>query len=147
MSRGKLYSNTGRGSEVHAASFLRERSMVLDSALLSRPRELRRILVHELFHFVWWKLGNPRRAGWDALLRNELAARSRGELGWSAEKLKKQAAQGEGAWRLYRCESFCDSAAWYFTGGQHSEYTLAASFRRRRQTWFAGLLKAGPLSI
>lgn len=142
-----MYSNTGRGAEVHAASFLRERSMVLDSALLARPRELRRILVHELFHFVWWKLGNPARAGWDALLRKEVAARARGELGWSAEKLKQRSARSEGSWRLYRAESFCDTAAWYFTGGRHSEYTLGAGFRQRRQAWFVAMLKAGPLSI
>lgn len=147
VSRGQLYSNSSRGSEVHAASFLAQRSTVFDSALLARPRELRRIAVHELFHFAWWRLGNPLRREWDELLGRELSGRARGELGWSAEMIKKRLPGTAAVRRLYRCESFCDTAAWYFTGGRHSEYTLAPRFRRRRKEWFDTLLAAGPLSI
>src|SRR5687767_14244271 len=49
--RRQLLSNCGVGHEVHAGSFLRERSIVIDSAL--RGPELTRILLHELFHFAW----------------------------------------------------------------------------------------------
>jgi len=36
--------------------------MVLDSELLSSPGELARILIHELYHFVWWRLDNATRS-------------------------------------------------------------------------------------
>src|SRR5438477_4297266 len=84
--RGKLLSGkAGRGTEVHAGSFLRQRRIVLDAALRSRPGELRRILTHELFHFVWLRLGNPRRRSYEELVARELTGRVKGELGWSAE--------------------------------------------------------------
>ncbi len=126
--------------------------MTLDSDLIDRPRELRRILVHEVFHFVWWRLGNPRRDDWDLLLRRELQEGARGELGYSAEVLKagvlpKDWKRLSFRWRQYRCESFCDTAAWYFRRGLHGEYTLAPRFRRRREAWFENLLDGGPLSI
>src|SRR6202171_1858472 len=70
---GKLVSRDGgRGREVHAGSFLRERRIVLDSALRNHPRELKRILTHELFHFAWLRLGNPKRREWEELLRREI---------------------------------------------------------------------------
>lgn len=41
------------------------------------------------------------------------------------------------AWRRYACESFCDSAAWLFSGlRDHDEFTLAPRFRRLRARWF-----------
>lgn len=143
--RGRLLSGgAGRGREVHAGSFLRERRIVLDSALRRKPRELKRILTHELFHFVWLRLGNPRRASWEAVLRDEMAGGVRGELGWSAETLKQTLARADRErrtrrWRMYMCESFCDSAAYLFAAGgrPHEEFTLPASARRARGRWFA----------
>ena len=40
-------------------------------------------------------------------------------------------------WRDYLCESFCDTAAWIYSGvRRHPEYTLAARHRNRRAEWF-----------
>src|SRR5580692_6408755 len=109
--RGKLESGeSGRGKEVHAGSFLRQRRIVLDSALRRRPRELRRVLTHELFHFVWLRLGNPRRREWEALLRSEIERDVQGELGWSAELIKAALTRSDRVkrsrrWREYVCES------------------------------------------
>jgi hypothetical protein len=130
---------------VHAASFPRRRELVLDEALQDDEPELARILTHELFHFVWIRLGNRQRQDWETLLLKEMAARARGELGWSAE-WRKQRLSGEDwrerkrRWREYCCESFCDTAAWIYGGlGDHDEFTLAQRFRSRRRVWFAGL--------
>jgi hypothetical protein len=137
--RGKLASF---GIAVHAASFLRERLIILDRDLLWRPKELRRIFVHELFHFVWWKLGNPRRLSWEALLTAEIGRRARGELGWSAESRKarlttRDLAERTRAWREYCCESFCDTGASIFLKGRkHGECTLAARYLQARKSWF-----------
>jgi hypothetical protein len=137
--RGKL---APEGVAVHAATFLRQRHIVLDSELQRRPRELRRIFLHELFHFVWWKLGNPRRLEWETVLACEIAKRVRGELGWSAEIRKKALTDrdiGERTrkWREYCCESFCDTGASNFMGRRkHAEFTLAKSHREKRERWF-----------
>ena len=127
---------------MHAGAFLRERRIAFDAELAADPREFARIFVHELFHFVWPRLGNPRRRSYEALLCQELLDRARGELGWSAE-WRKRALQPRDPgcrtrrWREYVCESFCDTAAWVFSGVQsHPEYTLARRFRRRRRQWF-----------
>src|ERR1700704_6470319 len=86
--RGKLLSGrAGPGREVHAGSFLRQRRIVLDAALKKKPRELARILTHELFHFAWLRLGNPQRRRYEDLLQAEIRKRVRGELGWSAERM------------------------------------------------------------
>ena len=145
--KGRLHSGEGPGAEVHAASFLRRRELVLDEALRDDGPELARILTHELFHFVWIRLGNRQRQDWEAVLLKELAARARGELGWSAE-CRKQRLSGEDwrerkrRWREYCCESFCDTAAWIYGGlGDHDEFTLAERFRARRRAWFAHLPK------
>jgi hypothetical protein len=123
---------------VHAGSFLRQRRIAFDCT----PAEFPRIFVHELFHFVWLRAGNPLRQQWDALLRAELAAHARGELGWSAD-WRKQALKttdlrrGTRRWREYCCESFCDTAAWLYSGvSDHPEFTLGARFRARRGFWF-----------
>ena len=137
--RGKL---APEGTEVHAATFLRERRIVLDSELLKDPGELRRIFAHELFHFVWWKLGNPRRLAWEAVLAGEFRRRARGEMGWSSEWRKerltaKDVAGRTRAWREYCCESFCDSGASLFMGSRaHEEVTLSSRFRQTRESWF-----------
>lgn len=127
-----------RRGPVHAGSFLRQRRIAFDCTRSEFPR----IFVHELFHFVWLRAGNPLRHSYEALLDAEFAARARGELGWSAE-WRKQALETSGVrlrsrrWREYCCESFCDTAAWLYAGvARHPEFTLAARFRARRRAWF-----------
>ncbi|MFN3326541.1 MAG: hypothetical protein ACK5AZ_23845 [Bryobacteraceae bacterium] len=148
--RGKLLSGAARGEPVHAASFLRERRIVLDSSLLRQPEELSRILIHEIFHFAWVRLGNLRRHSYERLLATE---RTRGELGWSAEWRKAALKQADvrnrtRRWREYTCESFCDSAAWLFgTAGRHPEFTLEAAGRQGRRQWFEQNVGTGPLPI
>lgn len=128
---------------VHSGTFLHERRMVIDAALKRRPRELARIFVHELFHFAWVRLGNPRRRSWEGLLARELGEGAGGELGWSAEWRKDALAPHHRRartrrWREYCCESFCDTAAYLFAGaGRHAEFTLDARFRAARRRWFA----------
>lgn len=112
--------------------------MVLDSELMNKPRELARILAHELFHFVWVRLGNKKRRSYQELLRDERKQHARGELGWSAESRKSALPQHPDArWRDYICESFCDTAAWIYCGiARHPEFTLANRHRKRRAAWF-----------
>jgi hypothetical protein len=152
--RRRLYSNRKRGEPVHAASYIRKRRIVLDRELARQPAELARILVHELFHFAWVRLGNPARDSYEALVREEWRRRARGELGWSAESRKraieKRSLQGPGApeWREYICESFCDTAAFLYSGvRRHPEYTLAARHRNRRAEWFRALFRHGAIAI
>lgn len=127
---------------VHAGAFIRERRIAFDAELAADPQEFARIFVHEVFHFVWLRLGNPRRWAYEALLGEELRGRARGELGWSAEWRKRALAARDRKrrtrrWREYVCESFCDTAAWMFSGvPAHGEYTLALRFCKRRRQWF-----------
>lgn len=127
-----------RRREAYAGSFLRQRRMVFDCS----PRDFPRIFVHELFHFVWLRAGNPARLAYEALLRCEHGAGAHGELGWSAEWRKQALAAGDvrsrtPRWREYCCESFCDTAAWLYSGvRRHPEFTLAGRFRARRRAWF-----------
>jgi hypothetical protein len=126
-----------------AATSIPRRTIYLDPAVLARRGDFERILIHEVFHFVWVRLGNPARRSWERVLEAELDHGVRGELGWSAEWRKDKlgpcsARLRNPAWRRYVCESFCDSAAWMFSGlDEHDEFTLAARPRRRRQAWFA----------
>lgn len=145
--RGKLRFGGGPGQPIHAASFLRERRMVLDEDLKSDPGELARIALHEIFHFVWIRLNNAERRRWEQLLAEETAAGARGELGWSAE-MRRNALRREDLrrrtrrWREYVCESFCDSAAWAFgTLRSHSEFTLPVRFRPARRRLLRDLLR------
>lgn len=121
--------------------------------MLARRGEFERILVHELFHFVWVRLSNSVRRDWEQTLAREFLNRAAGELGWSAERRKCKLTAGEvrrrsKRWRLYACESFCDTAAWRFAAlGTHEEFTLAPAFRRIRRTWFARHIESGPLPI
>jgi hypothetical protein len=138
--RGKLVASGG--TEVHAACFLRQREIILESALRRHPRELRRIVVHELFHFAWLRLNNTSRRSYEDLISAQMAMR--GELGWSAEMRKHSLTARDWQlrtrpWREYVCESFCDTGAWLFAGvGGHGEYTLARDARLTRRTWFRG---------
>ena len=137
-----------RRGAVHAAAFLRDRRIVLDCTAAEFPR----IFIHELFHFVWLRAGNPVRHSFERLLRAELRAGCRGELGWSAEWRKRALTAADirtrsRRWREYCCESFCDTAAWLYSGvSGHPEFTLASVCRHPRRNWFADLVKRG-LSI
>jgi hypothetical protein len=144
--RPRLRIEAGDGLDhrgLHAASFLPRRRIVVDQRLLERQRELRRILYHEIFHFVWTRLGNPLRLSYERLLRREWRDGARGELGWSAERHKEALLDSDvrrrtRRWREYCCESFCDSAAWFCLRGRpvHAEWTLKPRFRERRGRWF-----------
>ena len=133
-----------RRGPVHAGSFLRRRRIAFDCT----PAEFPRILVHELFHFVWLRAGNPARLAYEQVLVAEIRARARGELGWSAESRKLALARQDVArrtlrWRQYCCESFCDTAAWLYAGlHQHEEFTLAARHAARRRAWFHSAFRA-----
>src|ERR671914_591869 len=65
--KGKLLSKSPKGDAVYAGSFLRERKIVLDETMLRTPRVLERIFVHEVFHFVWSKLGNNLRTSYEEI--------------------------------------------------------------------------------
>jgi hypothetical protein len=136
-----------------AATSIPGRTVLLDAQVLRRRGEFERILVHEISHFVWVRLSNATRRGWEQVLAGELAAHARGELGWSAEwrKLKLAAADRRDrspAWRRYACESFCDTAAWRFSGlKNHDEFTLAQRYRRERKAWFETRIEPGMLLI
>ena len=128
----------------HAATNIPRRRILLDAGLLAQPGEFERILIHEIFHFAWVRLSNRTRRGWERVLASEFAARTQGELGWSAEwrkaKLTRADVRGRTpAWRRYVCESFCDTSAWLCAGlSRHDEFTLPLASRRLRRLWFAG---------
>jgi hypothetical protein len=149
--RSRLLSQRPRGHAVHAATSIRGRLILLDAALRRNRAEHDRILLHELFHFVWARLGNPLRWSWEELIASERDPC--GELGWSAEWRKAalttdDRARRSARWREYLCESFCDTAAWFYTGrARHDEFTLRAADRARRGRWFRQNLSKGPLSI
>lgn len=122
-----------------AATSIPNRLILLDREVLSKKGDFERILIHEIFHFAWVRLSNASRRDWEVLLASE---KVRGELGWSAEwrkqKLNKSDARVRSPkWRRYARESFCDSAAWLFSGlKKHDEFTLPAASRRARKLWF-----------
>ena len=138
-----------RRGAVHAGSFLRQRRIALNCTRAEFPR----IFVHELFHFAWLRAGNPLRQSWEAHLESELSAHARGELGWSAEWRKRALAPDDRRlrtrrWREYCCESFCDTAAWLYSGvANHPEFTLAARFRTRRRIWFTRAVENRELPV
>lgn len=145
----RVHGLRDRRGPVHAGTFLRERRIAFDCT----PREFGRIFTHELFHFVWWKAGNPARRSFERLLEGEWRAGARGELGWSAEwrkdALRPADVRGRTRrWREYCAESFCDTAAWLYAGaGRHAEFTLERRFRPGRRAWFKRLVDGGHLSI
>ena len=148
--RGKLFSgDPKRGSPVYAATFVRERKIVLDTDLLRRPRLLRLIFLHELFHFVWVRLGNRKRHEFAAMLRRELENCARGEMGESSGVQKERVLnQGSGCssqvWRDYACEAFCDTAAWLFAGKPRLPVgALTRPWRERRERWLLAACEDG----
>jgi hypothetical protein len=134
-----------RRGTVHAGAFIRDRRIALNCT----ASELPRIFVHELFHFVWLRAGNPARHSFERLIAREYRRGARGELGWSAEWRKAALVAGDirertRRWREYCCESFCDTAAWLYAGlPDHAEFTLPPRFRRARRAWFATFVKRG----
>jgi hypothetical protein len=127
-----------RHGPVHAGSFLRQRRIAFSCTRAEFPR----VFVHEVFHFVWLRAGNPVRRSWEMLLQAEYDGGVRGELGWSAERRKNSLHGADPRrrtrrWREYCCESFCDTAAWLYSGiRRHPEFTLAIRFCSRRRLWF-----------
>ena len=115
--------------------------------------EFPRVFVHELFHFAWLRAGNPLRLSWEALLRGERRAGARGELGWSAEWRKRALSAADvrtrsRRWREYCCESFCDTAAWLYSGiRRHGEFTLPKSSRLGRRAWFRDAIEPKRLPL
>ncbi len=151
--RGKLLSKSPKGDAVYAGSFLRKRKIVLDEHMLRTPRVLERIFVHEVFHFVWSKLGSALRLSYEQLVVAEIENGVSGELGWSAESMKLQLANSDiesrtRRWKDYICESFCDTAGWLFgSARQYSEMTLTRAERDARRRWFRDHVVDRPLSI
>jgi hypothetical protein len=145
----KISGLRDRHGAVHGGAFLRERRIAFDCGCAEFPR----IFVHELFHFVWLRAGNPVRRAYEEVLAAEMRGRARGELGWSAEWRKEAVRPVDltlraRVWREYCCESFCDTAAWLYSGiARHEEFTLAMRFRLRRRTWFGATIERGRLSI
>jgi hypothetical protein len=148
-----LRSGGDAGAEVHAGAFIHKREVVMESGLAAHPPELARVLVHELFHFVWLRAGNPIRHSYEVLLKNEMIRQAWGELGWSAESRKRSLKIADRLrrsrrWREYVCESFCDSAAWLLAGlRKHEEFTLGVRHRRARRDWFRSALARDKISI
>ena len=140
--RGRLLSQGSIGSPIYAATHIHKRFIVLDADLKSLKREMARIVVHEIFHFAWVRLGNQRRRSYERLLRQEIQNSARGELGWSAESRKRELTSRDcrnrtRKWREYCCESFCDTGAWLYSGVRiHDEFTLALRRRHARSVWF-----------
>jgi len=149
--RGRLVSvSAASGSPVYAAAFVRERKIILEAALLSKPRAFRLIVVHELFHFVWPRLSNKLRKEFGGILSGEWQNGARGELGESSDVKKKlflqtAASETSPAWRDYVCESFCDTAAWLYSGVDDAGiFTLRKRWRERRKAWFEAASNNGP---
>jgi hypothetical protein len=138
---GRLYSGAEIGVGIHGGAYLRRRRLVVDRLLLEQPGELARILVHEIGHFVWLRLGNQLRRSFEDLVLRELEQRARGELGWSSELRKVTISRVDiryqtRNWRNYLCESFCDTLAWRYCGlRKHDEFTLSMRYRRWRREW------------
>jgi hypothetical protein len=77
-------------------------------------------------------------------------------MGWSAEWRKRLLSASavdsrSRLWREYCCESFCDTAAWIYGGGEqserNSEVSLSGTRRRARAAWFEAHLPAPPFPI
>ena len=136
-----------------AATHIPRRVILLDRAVLVYTGDFERILVHEIFHFVWVRLGNAKRRSWEDLLARECTEKEKGELGWSSEWRKEKLSRADIrartlAWRHYACESFCDTAAWLYARlDRHEEFTLARSARSPRKSWFREYIECGLVSI
>jgi hypothetical protein len=149
----RFVRDLSRHGPIHAGSLLRERRILLETSLARDSADFSRIFVHELFHFAWFRLGNPRRLSWEHLLADEIARSAKGELGWSADWRKRALTAADlrrrtRKWREYVCESFCDSAAWLYAGaGRNPEFTLASRFRPGRRDWFERVVASNVISL
>lgn len=143
--QGKLLSpSRGTGTAVYAASFIRQRRIVLESSLLSEPDLLPLILVHEVFHFVWPRLANRQRQEYTEILKSERVRGARGELGESSG-VRKLTCDTPSDWKDYVCESFCDTAAFLYGGvPRHPWFRLASRWTQRRSLWFHHTFGDGP---
>ena|SRR5947209_4526090 len=148
--RGALLTGEPYGTAVHAASFIRRREIVLEDELVSRPAEFRLIFAHELFHFVWARLGNRIRTDFSSLLQAERKLGATGALGESSDVSRTRIKRQPGGsihprrWADYACESFCDTGAWLYAGPTRSRwFTLARGHRSARRTWFERVASAG----
>jgi hypothetical protein len=107
------------------------------------------ILIHELFHFVWMRLGNGARAEFTDVLLKEWKHGARGELGESSAVRKQLVREGAVTrkarpWRDYVCESFCDTAAWlYAAASDNGVFTLRKRWREGRKAWFEAAANRG----
>jgi hypothetical protein len=143
--KGKLVANAaGRGTAVYAASFIRKRKIVLDDSLRRDPAQLRFFLIHELFHFGWARLGNSKRDEFARLLKEEMEHGASGDLGESSSLKRRDATPSRALrWREYVCESFCDTAAWLYSGVELSAgRRLGRVWRERRKQWFEAVFAA-----
>lgn len=151
--KGQLLSKSHKGDAVYAGCFLRKRQIVLDDGMLRTPRVLERIFVHEVFHFVWSRLGKPLRDSWHGVIDAEIVRCANGELGWSAESMKLTVSDEDRTtrsrrWKDYVCESFCDTAGWYFgSARRYSEMTLGTEQRAARRLWFREYVVDRRLSV
>ncbi len=136
---GLLLVSEAKGTPVHAATFLRDRRIVIETKLLSDCSALRFVLVHELLHFGWLRLGNTLRSQFASLLHREVQSRAAGELGDSSsiakERWKVRPASPH-LWKNYVCESFCDTGASLYSAAPR-EAQLAPRWMQRREHWFA----------
>lgn len=137
--RGKLLARGQRGTPVHAASFIRARRIILDDKLLEDTSALRWMLTHELFHFVWVRLGNRIRESFNGVIQAEHIRQARGEIGESASAAKDRLKPNQGTgrvWREYVCEAFCDTAAYAFSGAATTpRFGLRPRWIRIRTAW------------
>lgn len=133
-----LWNQPQRGHSVFAASFIRKREIIVEEELLNVSLLLRGILLHEIFHFAWVRAGNEVRRNYAALLNEEVSRGARSELGESSEVSKRRLAGTDESdrWKHYVCESFCDTAAWYFSSNLIEPVGLARRWRSRRVDWF-----------
>ena len=139
------------GHPAQAATWIRRRVILLDKELKATGPEKARVMVHELFHFVWVRLGNPKRKAWETLLRVEWDAKAKGETGWSAEWRKRELEQLDvemrtSQWREYCCEAFCDTASLIFGGGD-DENNLGLRWQKGRRKWFEANIENRKLAL
>lgn len=151
--RGKLVDGGEHGFALDGCSFIRERRIVLASYLRDKKAEHDRVLLHELFHFVWVRLGNPARREYERIIRAEYQAGVGGELGWPSLEAKTRLRTGpkdrnDPLWRDYLCESFCDSAAWLMLERPRSNnVTLPPRSRQPRVRWLERLFQSNAIHL
>lgn len=102
---------------------------------------------------MWVRFSNDRRRAYEDLLRREWKYDRDGELGWSAEWRKRELRPADlrdrtRRWREYCCESFCDTAAWLYSGVRgHPEFTLPQMLRTARRGWFRNEIEGRTLPV